>query len=70
MIRTLAADLGFATFRSAVLAVATLAAIARAILVSPSLWGFALALAFLTGTQWDRQISCDGCGEALESRSE
>jgi len=68
MIRAIAAELGL-TVRCAVLtALALTAFIVAGGADWTALYGAAVALAFIAGTTWDREILCDGCGESQEER--
>jgi len=69
MVRALADDLGL-TPRCAVLLALTFVAFALALnLEAGALYGVTLGLAFAAGCTWGRTISCDECGESLETES-
>jgi hypothetical protein len=69
MIRTAAAQLGF-TLQCTALSLLALTALLLALYLGADvLYGVAAVVAFLAGSTWDRQLSCDGCGTSLEDRS-
>lgn len=68
MMRTAAARLGLTLQCTALSLIALTALLAALYLGADVLYGVAAVVAFLAGSTWDRQLSCDGCGTSLEDR--
>lgn len=66
--RTLTTQLGLTVRCAALLALTVIAMILAVTTGVAALYGAVGVLAFLAGTTWDRQVSCDDCGTSLEER--